>query len=125
MAYFFTLPFIVIFVCFPSVILRIYTDSPELINASVPALWVLCSSYIFMVPGGVLFQAVSGTGNTRAALLLELATLTIYVIYVVYMIFYLRIDVAWCWTTEHVYGGCIMVLSYIYLKKGKWQGRKI
>lgn len=125
MAYFFTLPFIVIFVCFPSVILRIYTDSPELINASVPALWVLCSSYIFMVPGGVLFQAVSGTGNTRTALLLELATLTIYVIYVVYMIFYLRIDVAWCWTTEHVYGGCIMVLSYIYLKKGKWQGRKI
>ena len=30
-------------------------------------------------------------------------------------------DVAVCWTTEHLYGICILFLSYLYIKKGNWQ----
>jgi len=57
--------------------------------------------------------------------MLEFTTLIIYVLYVCYMIFYLRIDVAWCWTTEHVYGGFIYLFSWWYMKKGKWQNKRI
>lgn len=124
MAYYFVAP-IIIFAVFPSLILHIYTNSQELVYASTPALWVLCSAYLFLVPGNIYFQAVSGTGNTRSALMLEFTTLIIYVLYVCYMIFYLRIDVAWCWTTEHVYGGFIYLFSWWYMKKGKWQNKRI
>ena len=117
MAYYFVAPIIIIFAVFPSLILHIYTNSQELVYASTPALWVL--------PGNIYFQAVSGTGNTRSALMLEFTTLIIYVLYVCYMIFYLRIDVAWCWTTEHVYGGFIYLFSWWYMKKGKWQNKRI
>lgn len=125
MAYYFVAPIIIIFAVFPSLILHIYTNSQELVYASTPALWVLCSAYLFLVPGNIYFQVVSGTGNTRSALMLEFTTLIIYVLYVCYMIFYLRIDVAWCWTTEHVYGGFIYLFSWWYMKKGKWQNKRI
>ena len=41
-----------------------------------------------------LFQSVSGTGNTRTALAMELCVLAIYVTYATYFILYLRMDVA-------------------------------
>lgn len=125
MAYVCILPILLFFVLFPDLVLWIYTDSSDLRLASTPALWVLCSAYLLLVPANVYFQAVSGTGNTRTALALELCTLAIYVVYITYVILYLRVDVALCWTTEHVYGIFILLFSYLYIKKGNWQKKKI
>lgn len=60
----------------------------------------MCSAYLFLVPANVYFQAVSGTGNTRTALVMELITLVFYVAYITYIILYLKLDVALCWTSE-------------------------
>ena len=125
MGYLFVIPILLLFALFPSLILHIYTDLPALIQASTPSLWVLCSAYIFLVPGNIYFQAVSGTGNTRSALMLEFSVLVIYVCYVIFMIFHLKVDVALCWTTEHIYGGFIFLFSWLYIKKGKWQSKRI
>lgn len=125
LAYLCVLPLMVFFSLFPNLILSIYTDLPDLRLASIPSLWVLCSAYLILVPSNVYFQAVSGTGNTRTALGLELCVLAIYVAYITYMILYLRVDVAVCWTTEHVYGTFILILSYLYIKKGNWQKKQI
>ena len=125
MSYGFTLAVLLIFVLAPSTILRIYTDSAELIAASVPSLLVLASSYLISVPAYICFQTVSGTGNTRTALLLELASLTIYVFYIYYIVLSLRADVAVCWTSEHIYSTCILLFSYLYLRKGNWQQNRI
>ena len=77
--YIFVLPILIFFCLFPDLILRIYTDMPDLRAASVPSLWVLCSAYLVLVPANVYFQSVSGTGNTRTALAMELCVLAIYV----------------------------------------------
>ena len=125
MAYLFEFPLLLLFVLFPTYILRIYTDMPDLVAASIPSLFVLCSAYIFIVPGNVYFQAVSGTGNTRMAFFLELITLAIYIGYVIGMIFYLKVDVAICWTTEHIYAIGILLFSASYMKWGNWKNKKI
>ena len=125
MAYLFEAPLILFFVLFPTCILRIYTDIPDLVSASIPSLFVLCSAYLFIVPGNVYFQAVSGTGNTRVAFFLELITLLIYIVYVVVMIFYLKVDVALCWTTEHVYAIGILLFSGAYMRWGNWENKRI
>ncbi len=116
---------LLIFVLFPQVVLRIYTDSPELIQASIPSLMVLVSSYILSLPGFILFQTVSGTGNTRSALGMELVALGIYSVFVYWVIICLRPDVMYGWFSEHVYAICILSFSYLYLKRGHWQNRKI
>ena len=123
--YIFVLPILIFFCLFPDLILRIYTDMPDLRAASVPSLWVLCSAYLVLVPANVYFQSVSGTGNTRTALAMELCVLAIYVTYSAYFIMYLRMDVAFAWTTECVYGTFILLFCYWYMKKGNWQKKKI
>ncbi len=124
-AYIVVMPFILIYAVIPSAVIRIYTDIPELVQASVPVVWSLCTAYLVMIPGNILFQAVSGTGNTEKAFLLELGALAIYVGYSAFVIMGLRSNMAVCWTTEHVYALFIGLFSYLYLKKGNWQARRL
>ncbi len=124
-AYLCILPLLLFFALFPNLILGIYTDMTDLREASIPALWVLCSAYLLMVPANIYFQAVSGTGNTRTALVLELFVLAIYMVFITYLILYLRVDVAMCRTTEHVYALFILLFSYLYIKRGNWQKKQI
>lgn len=116
---------VILFCLFPEAVARIYTDIPDLITASVPALIVMCSSYFFQVPGMIFFQAVSGTGSTKTAFRLELVALTIYVIYCTLVIALMKADIAICWTAEHIYAASMMVLCYTYLKSGRWKNRII
>ena len=57
--YIFVLPILIFFCLFPDLILRIYTDMPDLRAASVPSLWVLCSAYLVLVPANVYFQSAA------------------------------------------------------------------
>ena len=116
---------ILAFCLFPQAIARIYTDIPDLIEAAVPALVVMASSYLLNVGGQVFFLAVSGTGSTRTAFRLELIALIIYMIYCTVIIGILKLDVAICWTAEHVYGGMLLICSWIYMRSGRWKNRRI
>lgn len=110
---------------FPTVVISIYTDIPDLIPATIPALVVMCSSYLLTIGGMVLFQAVSGTGSTRTAFRLELAALVIYTLYCTVIVGLLKLDIAICWTAEHVYALGLLIFSYMYLKSGRWKNHKI
>ena len=106
-------------------IARIYTDIPEVINASVPTLVVMCSSYFLAVGGQIFFLAVSGTGSTKTAFRLELVALAAYMIYCTVIIGWLKMNVAVCWTAEHVYSGVLLICSWWYLRSGRWKNRSI
>ena len=116
---------VLLFCIFPNAVISIYTDLPDLTIASVPAVIVMCSAYVFTVGGMIYFQAVSGTGSTKTAFRLELAALIIYIIYCTIVIEHLKADIAICWTAEHVYAIVLLILSYAYMKSGRWKSRKI
>ena len=116
---------IIIFCIFPEAIARIYTDIPSLVSASVPAIVVMCSSYFLNAGGQVFFLAVSGTGSTKTAFKLEMIALAFYMVYCTVIIGIMKLDVAVCWTAEHVYGGVLLICSWWYLRSGKWKGMKI
>lgn len=110
---------------FPRVLIQIYTNDPILIAETVPPMYVLISLLPIFSVGAVLFNAVSGTGNTKTALIFELFTLTFYLAYMWWIIVYLQSSVALCWTSEHIYWFFLMGFSFLYLKFGKWQNKKI
>ena len=116
---------IILFCLFPEAIARIYTDIPDLITASVPAMVVMCSSYFLAVGGQVFFLAVSGTGSTKTAFRLELIALAVYMIYCTVIIGIMKFDVAICWTAEHVYSGALLICSWWYIRSGRWKNRSI
>ena len=109
----------------PKLFIAIYTDIPELIDASVASVWVMCSTYLLLVPSNIFFQSVSGTGNTKTAFGLEMLALVVYMVYTTVTILIMRVDVALAWTSEAVYGLLMFTLSYRYMKSGRWLGRVI
>ena len=125
LAYLFVMPLALLFVLCPQLILGIYTDMADLREAAIPSLWVMCASYLLIVPANVYFQSVSGTGNTRTALALELSSLVLYTAYITWTILILRLDVALCWTSEMVYGIFILLFCWLYIRRGHWAGKQI
>ena len=116
---------IILIFLFPEAIARIYTDIPSLIKASVPSVLVMTSAYFLNVGGQIYFQAVSGTGNTKTAFRLEMIALIAYMIYCTVIIGIMKLDVAVCWTAEHVYGLALFICSWIYMRSGRWKNRHI
>ena len=110
---------------FPRALIHIYTNDAVLIAETVPPMYVLLTLLPIFSIGAVFFNAVSGTGNTRTALIFEIFTLTFYLSYMWWIIIYLESSVALCWTSEHIYWLFLMSFSFLYLKYGKWQEKKL
>ncbi|WP_165020418.1 MATE family efflux transporter [Dysgonomonas sp. ZJ279] len=100
-------------------------DSPELIGLSVNPLLVVVLALPICSVSTVIFNSISGTGNTRAALCLEVITLVAYILYMIWIVMYKQASVAVCWTVEYVYWGGLLVLSFIYLRYARWQNKRI
>ncbi|MEA1898042.1 MAG: MATE family efflux transporter, partial [Bacteroidota bacterium] len=92
---------------------------------ALPVLYVVTLSSLFITVGFVLFNGVSGTGKTNISLLLELGVLVVYLVYAYSIINFLNGTVVHMWTSELVYGILLSVLSYLYLKSGRWHEAKI
>lgn len=105
----------------PRIVLSIYTDNAILAEAAVPSLYMICAGVAAMSFGMVFFEAVSGTGNTLHALLLEICVQFAYVFVIWFFASYLRTEVVWVWGCEFTYGTVIGFLSCLYLRFAKWQ----
>lgn len=97
----------------------------SLINDSIVPLLVVVLALPICSVSTVLFNAVSGTGNTRAALMLEIITLTAYITYMYWIVIYKQSSVAVSWTVEYVYWGGLLILSFLYFKFARWQDKKV
>jgi Na+-driven multidrug efflux pump len=109
----------------PRLVVNVYTDDPILLNEIIAPLYVMLSSLPLYSIGTVLFSSISGTGNTRSALKIEIISLLFYVTYMWFIIVHLRSSVALAWTTEHVYWSLLIIIPFFYLRRGKWKEKKI
>lgn len=116
---------VILTVLFPDLILSVYSGDPTLVSESVSALYVVCGAMMIASLANIYFNGISGTGNTQAALVLETGVLIFYALYVVIVGMVLRQPVEICFTTEVVYYSLMLFFSIIYLKKAKWQNKKI
>ena len=110
---------------FPETFLSIYTNSTELIRQSVSSLYVILAVLPIMAIGNIFFSSVSGTGNTRTALFIEIVTLFLYCFGIWFTAIYLQASLAVCWTVELVYAFFIGVFSFIYFRRGHWKNKQI
>lgn len=97
----------------------------SLIPESVAPLLVVVFALPICSISTVVFNSISGTGNTRAALFLEVITLILYVLYMYWIVIYKESSVAVSWTVEYVYWGSLLILSFLYFRYGKWQLKRI
>lgn len=112
-------------VAFPGSILSVYTNEEALLVESVSALYVVCGAMLIASLANVYFNGISGTGNTQAALVLEVFVQVFYSLYIIVVGMVVQAPVDVCFTTEVIYYVLMLGSSLIYLKKAKWQNKKI
>lgn len=125
LAAYIVVPMWVIIALFPEAVLRIFTNETPIVSAGVAPLLVLGMSYVFQIPGTIFFHSVSGTGNTRVALWIELSALAAYCAYVYVLIFQMRCSLSIAWGAELLYAFLCLVPSYAYFRWGKWYKKEL
>ena len=125
LAVFSVLPVLLVCYIFPHQVLSIYSNSSELIAAATPSLYVVGLSAIGFCFGLTFFEAISGTGNTTHALILESFVLVFYTFQTWLLTTVIQANVEFVWTVELTYGILIGIVSLLYLKYTKWQQKKV
>jgi putative MATE family efflux protein len=112
-------------VLFPGFALKIYTADPELVHASLPALYVVNVAALLLSVGFIFFSSVSGTGKTQITFLIEITVISVYLVVTYILTDILRAQVHIVWMAEYAYSILIGTLSYLYLRKGNWKSATI
>ena len=121
MSYAVIIPLIIIIAFIPQTYMRIFTDNIVILQGSVASVYVMLGFNLIAIPACIFFHSVSGTGNTRLALGVEVVATILYAIAIYGIIFSIRADVAVCWSVEYIYWTTILICSALYFRYGKWR----
>lgn len=110
---------------FAGLLFGFFTNDQQLLNVSYSILYIVSTSSVLLAIGVVLFNGVSGTGNTHITLFFEIFVMASYVFIAWYFSHNGNYGVAWVWLAEVFYGLSMAILSALYLWKGNWKNRKI
>ena len=91
------------------------------IEQGVPVVRVVSIGMLFMSIANIWLNGVTGTGKTRVNLAIEIVSITVYLAYTWYFMRMHYISLAMAWSNELVYWFTIFMLSFIYLRSGKWK----
>ncbi|HLO55831.1 MAG TPA: MATE family efflux transporter [Saprospiraceae bacterium] len=113
--------FVSILNIYPSLFLDLYGQGDDFVSSGLGPLRVVSLAMLILCIGVIWLNAVVATGKTKIVFYIELVGIISYLVYVwlVTEKFGLGLEVAWM--SEWVYWGIMFLLSYIYLKRGKWQ----
>ena len=106
---------------FPTAFFSLFGQGPEFVQQGIPVLRVVSFGLMFMSIANVWLNGVTGTAKTRVNLLIEIIAITVYLIYTWYFIKVKYISLAMAWSNELVYWFTIFIMSFIYLRSGKWK----
>ena len=119
------IPITLLMFIFPEFITQIYTSDGDLVKACTPVIKIVSVAMLFCATGNLIFNAISGTGNTRTAFLIEFSTMFFYIAYIYYTAIINPLSVEIVWLSEFIYWVFIGTIGYWYLKKGNWQKKQI
>ncbi len=105
-------------------ILSIFNNDAAFLTMAIPVLRVVSMAILMMSVSTVCLNAVTGTGNTKINLMIELVTIVMYIVYVYLVMEVYNLSIAWGWGSEWVYWTSIFIMSFAYLKSGKWNNAK-
>ncbi|MEQ1585296.1 MAG: MATE family efflux transporter [Cyclobacteriaceae bacterium] len=109
----------------PEFFLSFYSQGDEFIAEAIPIVRIVSVALLMMSVGTIWLNAVTGTGNTRINLMIELVTIVIYCLYVFLVLEYWNLSIGWGWGSEWVYWISMFSMAFFYMRSGKWKGKKI
>jgi multidrug resistance protein, MATE family len=106
---------------FPEVFFSLFGQKQEFITEGISVIRMVSLGMILMSIANIWLNGVTGTGKTKMNLAIELVSITMYLLYTYYFMKVNYISLAIAWSNEFVYWTCIFVISFWYLRSGKWK----
>jgi multidrug resistance protein, MATE family len=106
---------------FADSLLSVFQLPHSFVEDAIPVLRIVTVGMLFMSFSTVWLNAVTGTGNTKVNLLIEFVTIVVYNIYVYLVLQVWHLNLIWAWASEILYWLCIFIMSFFYIRSGKWK----
>ncbi len=110
---------------FPDILLRVYGRDLGFISDAVPVVRIVSMGVLCMSVATVWLNAVTGTGNTRINLGIEIVAIVLYSIYIYLVLHVWNLSLVWAWASEILYWVTLFSLSFFYLQSGRWRNKVI
>lgn len=116
----------VLFVCFASPIISIFTSEPEVHRYATQALQIIGSGYIFYGVGMVMIQALNGAGDTRTPTWINVFGFWLFQIpFSILLAIVLGMGPSGAFIAIPVAETVLAAAAFYYFKKGKWKEVKV
>jgi putative MATE family efflux protein len=106
---------------FPEMFFRLFAQDENFVQAGIPVIRIVSLGMLFMSIANIWLNGVTGTGRTKVNLLIELIAITGYLAYTWYFMKLNYISLAMAWSNEFVYWTMVFLMSFIYMRSGKWK----
>ena len=115
-----------LFLFFPSLLMRVYTDDLVVISAGIPVLRLLSIAQIFAAIGLVLSSAIIGAGDMRFVLGVEVGNTCLAYLPLVWVLgVHLGLGLLGAWSAEAIYNLIPTLLMALRFKSGSWKRIRI
>ncbi|MEP7255915.1 MAG: MATE family efflux transporter [Ferruginibacter sp.] len=106
---------------FPTIFFGLFGQGEDFVKQGIPVLRIVSLGLMLMSIANIWLNGVTGTAKTRVNLLIEIVAITVYLVYTWYFIKLNYISLAMAWSNELVYWSTIFIMSFIYLRSGRWK----
>ena len=109
---------------FPGTFFRLFGQGDEFVIEAIPVVRIVSLGLVFMSIANIWLNGVTGTGKTKVNLGIEIIAITLYLLYTWYFMKLHYVSLAVAWSNEFVYWTAIFIMSFLFLKSGKWKTEK-
>lgn len=114
----------VILVILPEQILSAFTQKTELIQDSIPLMYLIFVCLVLYGVASAMLQAVIGAGGSRYALWIEIMTLSVYLLYLVVLKYSSIGTLFTYWISEFIYIGGWWIGAIMFFRSKAWDNLK-
>ena len=119
------IPLILLSFVLSGTLLGLFTNDKIVVQKAFYPFCVMLSTFIISVPAYTYCNTVIGTGNTKVVFVFQMINIIIYLSYLFALSQFPNIPRAAYWTSEQIYVLVLLLMSYVYMKKGRWFNKSI
>jgi Na+-driven multidrug efflux pump len=110
---------------FPDLFLQVYVQADGFTAEAIPVIRMVTVGILAMSIATVWLNAVTGSGNSKMNLYIEVVAIILYTTYIYLVLNVWKLSLVWAWSSELLYWSIVFTLSFIYMKSGKWREKVI
>ena len=110
---------------FPDIFLSVFGRDKSFTEEAIPVIRIVSIGVLCMSVATVWLNAVTGTGNTKINLYIEIVAITLYSLYIWMALRVWNLSLVWAWASELIYWVVLFTLSFLYIRRGNWKKKVI